>query len=339
MKASLKKNPFFNYGIFALLLFVIVLITNLTSSLQPVDWDLQRIGFGVSTRADAMFWAKQLNASWYLDWKTIPQSVKSFPEHWQMIRLSSQGYLPSREEIIGLLINYPGQVWIIGNEPDNIWQDNLPPESYASYYHDLYFLIKRYDPTAQVAVGAVSQPTPLRMEYLDSVIREYRKQFHHQLPCDWWTLHAYILREETNSWGAGIPPELGPANSTLYEIDQHDDLSIFAANIIQFRAWMAENEFQGIPLAVTEFGILLPEEFGFSTQRVTSFLEGTFYWLFNERNTKIGYSKDSYHLVQKFAWFSLGDKNFPIADLVDFSNNTLTPAGIAFRDISIELVR
>lgn len=337
MRASWNRIQSINYGIIAILFIGIVWISSLSTNTQQPDWDEQRIGFGVSTKADAVYWANQLNATWYLDWKTTPKPSKNSPEYWQMIRLSTEGFHPTRQEIINLLINYPGQVWIIGNEPDNIWQDNLKAESYAAYYHDLYYLIKTVDPSARVAVGAVSQPTPLRLEYLDSVLQEYHKLFHHTLPCDWWTLHAYILREENNSWGAGIPPGFLPPKSTKYEIEQHADIAIFAANIIQFRAWMADNGYANTPLAITEFGVLLPAEFGFTPEKVSAFLEQSFTWLYNQRDEKIGFPKDDFHLVQKFAWFSLGDKIFPVADLVNFSTYTLTPIGITFRDTAKQL--
>ncbi len=294
-----------------------------------------RIGFGLSTKADAQFWASQLKARWYLDWKTTAVSSDQFPEYWQMIRLSTQGYRPSRSNIIAIAIEYPGHTWIIGNEPDNIFQDNITAEEYASFYHELYYLIKRYDPTAKIAIGAVSQATPLRLEYLNEVLAFYMQKFQHQLPADWWTMHAYILREEVGSWGAGIPPGMNQKRGVLYNIEDHASLELFKENIRQFRLWMNMNGYQNKPLAITEFGILLPADFGSSPSLVVNYLEETFKWLLGATDKDIGYPGDKDRLVQKFAWFSLADTVFPVADLADISAQTLTLTGKSFLKIAI----
>ena len=57
------------------------------------------------------------------------------------------------------------------------WQDNTMPERYAEVYHELYQFLKAVDPGCQVAIGGVSQPTPLRLAYLERVIEAYHNRY------------------------------------------------------------------------------------------------------------------------------------------------------------------
>jgi hypothetical protein len=323
--------------LFAVILLYTAFLSYLTVQINKNKSLSNRVGFGLSTQADPLYWASELNASWYLDWKTTPIASSSTPEYWQMIRLSAQGSKPSTNEIIRLATAYPGHVWIIGNEPDNIWQDNIEAAQFAVFYHDLYYLIKYYDPSAQIAIGAISQATPLRLAYLDQVLAAYTGRFGQKMPVDWWTLHAYVLREEKSSWGADIPSGFKESQGELYEIQDHNNLAIFGQNILNFRRWMKENGYQNKPLAITEFGILLPADFGFQPEVVAEYLADTFEWLVSAKDQEFGYPLDGYNLVQKFAWFSLGDKIFPVADLVDFSDMQLTAIGQKFKESSFQI--
>src|SRR5690606_37943628 len=95
-----------------------------------------------------------------------------------------------------LLLNYPGRLWIVGNEVDREhWQDDMEPAIYAQAYHDVYHFIKQRDPSAQVAVAGLVQVTPNRLEYLDLVWQSYIDQFGPPMPVDVWTFHVYILPE------------------------------------------------------------------------------------------------------------------------------------------------
>ena len=59
---------------------------------------------------------------------------------------------------------------MIGSEPECIWQGDSTPEQYVEVYHELYTFIRGRDPTAQVSVGGVVQPTPLRLKWLHQVL-------------------------------------------------------------------------------------------------------------------------------------------------------------------------
>ncbi len=306
---------------------MILLITACSPSIDLSN----RIGFGLSSKADPEYWAGELGAQWFFDWGTKDVRQSSKLEYWQTIRVNQGGYSPSEEKITSIASNHKGYTWIIGNEPDNALQDNTTPEQYAQIYHDLYWMIKSKDRTAKIAIAAVSQPTPARLFYLDEVLKSYQNLYNEKLPVDWWNIHAYVLREELDSWGAGLPVGNLMEQGELYEIDQHDNIEIFQQNLIDFRTWMKANNYQDVPLVVTEYGILLPEEHGFSQEKVASYLNRTSEWMLSYQDQQIGYPADNYRLVQKFAWFSLSDPYFPIANLANLDLKTLTPVGAAFK--------
>jgi hypothetical protein len=291
-----------------------------------------RVGFNHTLPVDPATWAQRLGAGWYIDWYVQPRSPTQKPEHWQMIQLARGCVSPNEVDIRWLASRYRGSVWIIGNEPDNIWQDNLTPEAYARTYHDLYYLIKDADPMAAVAVGGVTQGTPLRLAYLDRVLNAYEGRYGESMPVDWWTVHGFVLREERGNWGAEIPPGFALTNhGELYEIDDTGSVVYFKVHVIDFRTWMAARGYRDTPLAVTEFGILLPDGYGFTPAFVASYLLETFTWLDRASDDKIGYPQDDYRLVQRWAWFSLYDKLYYTSNLAHVEADALTDIGLAFQ--------
>ncbi|MCP4591363.1 MAG: hypothetical protein GY842_11500, partial [bacterium] len=105
-----------------------------------------------------------LRLGWYLNWSTqVNPPRPDGVAYAQMVRLHGGVLRPKVEEITAIARANPASLWLVGNEPDVIWQDNLTPATYAQLYHDAYVAIKDADPTAQVAIGGVSQPTPLRL--------------------------------------------------------------------------------------------------------------------------------------------------------------------------------
>ena len=291
-----------------------------------------RAGFGLTGTRDVETWARRLGAGWYIDWTVRERFPTQHPEHWQMVRLGRGCVYPSRQAIVWLASHYPGGVWIIGNEPDNIYQDNLVPEEYAQVYNDLYYLIKDADPTALLAVGGVTQGTPLRLAYLDRVLTIYQALYDEQMPVDWWTVHGFVLREERGNWGAEIPAGLmGVQSGQLYEIADFGNLEIFKEQITAFRAWMANRGYRNTPLAITEFGLSLYSDFGYTPDVVAQYLWDTFTWLGEASDAEIGYPLDDGHLVQRWAWFSLYERYYPTSNLADMEADGLTEIGQAFR--------
>ncbi len=294
----------------------------------------RRAGFSISSPASPGLWAKRLGAGWYLDWQ-VGRNPENTLEYWKVVRVTAQGFDPDLARIRVIARDDPGKVWIIGNEPDVIWQDNLPPEIYARFYGQVYDTIKGADPTALIAVGGISQATPLRLRYLDRVLQAYQKLYGKPLPADWWTVHGYVLREQRNSWGVEIPPGFREDQGILYEIGDHGRLDYFEKQLRDFRDWMKRNGYQDVPLALTEFGILMPAEYGFPPEFVAGYLKDTFKLLATLRDGTTGYPDDDSHLVQRWAWFSLADPEFPTSNLANFEQDRLTLVGEAFKEFVI----
>jgi len=269
---------------------------------------------------------------WYLNWQVDPRPSRVGRVRFaQMVRVNEGGFYPPLDTIRRAAQANPGSLWLIGNEPDVKWQDNVTPERYAAVYGELHAAIKAADPTAQVAIGGVSQPTPLRMAYLDRVLAAYRTQFGAEMPVDVWNVHAFILREEQGSWGVDIPPGMDVAQGQLYEIADHNDMEVFRRQITDFRRWMAERRLRNKPLIVTEYGILMPASYGFPPEVVSDFLVNTFDFFLTARDPELGYRADDNRLVQAFNWYSIADTTYPTSNLFDPETRNVSPTGETFK--------
>ena len=289
-----------------------------------------RWGVGASGEQISHYDAEPLRLGWYLDWRTqLHPPQPGTAEYVQMVRLWDGILRPDAETIAATAQANTGSIWLIGNEPDVKWQDNLEPATYAQLYHEAYVAIKTADPTAQVAIGGVTQPTPLRMRYLDAVLASYKAQFGADMPIDIWNIHAFVLREEQGAWGVDIPPGLPDKYGQLYEIDDSDNMDIFRQQIIDFRRWMAERGYQNYPLIISEYGILMPEEYGFPPDRVVAFLRGSFDFFSTATDPALGYPNDGYRLVQAWCWYSLSASEhlYPTGNLFDPETGQITAVG------------
>ncbi len=270
----------------------------------------------------------------YLDWLLAAEPHRpGGVEYIQSVDLRESGLVSTWAAIEAALAAQPGALWLVGNEPDVIHQNNTTPGRYAALYHQVYTFIKERDPTARVAIGGVSQPTPLRMAYLDVVLESYADTHGQPMPIDVWNVHAFVLREERGSWGVDIPPGMTDELAIPYEIDDHDHLAIFAENLIAFRAWMAARGYQDRPLIVSEYGLVMPDDFGFPPEDVIAFMTGTFDFFRTARN-ETGYPADDNRLVQGWIWFMLyaAEDGLRTSNLYDRPSDTLTPLGEAFVD-------
>ena len=291
----------------------------------------ERVGVGSGVQQVTAELASLLGFGWYLDWTVRPTDLRSAEvSYMPMIRLRDGQITPSGDALLAAVDTLPGALWLIGNEPDVQWQDNVTPEAYARAYHDLYALLKSRDPTCQVAIGGVSQPTPLRLRYLDRVLQAYRERYGQEMPVDVWNVHNFVLREERGSWGVDIPPGMDDAAGRLYEIDDHDDLALFRQQLVEFRRWMKERGQQDRPLIVTEYGILMPNEYGFPPEAVRQFMLDTFDVMRTFADPELGYPADGGRLVQRWCWFSLQDERYPTGDLVQPGGGQRTLLGEAF---------
>ena len=247
-----------------------------------------------------------------------------------MIRVRGSTYHPNGQDLEKVVGSNPGSLWIVGNEPDVVWQDSVTPAEYARVYHEVYGLLKSIDPTCQVAIAGVSQATPLRLQYLDMILEAYRDLYGEMIPVDVWNVHGFILREERGSWGVEIPPGLSVDQGRLFEIDEHDDMEIFDEQIIAFRRRMKERGERNKPLIVSEYGILMPEDYGFPYEKVREFMYATFDYFMTATDHSLGYPADGNRLVQRWAWYSLSDTNYPTGNLFDPDTGLITPLGLAY---------
>lgn len=287
---------------------------------------------------------------------------------------------PLTEDGLGNLVRaHPGALWLVGNEPDrgpnpdsdctNRVQDDTYPEVYAEAYHAVYHFIKHRDPTAQVGIAGLVQVTPGRLQYLDKVWNAYLQKFGTPMPVDVWNMHLYILPEVT--WegqpngianvALGTDPALGMKESggrkerctdprdNIYCFAEHDNMTIFADQIRQMRAWMKAHGQQNKPLIISEYSILYPfedyddpnnpttcflqDEFGgcFTPARVSRFMTQTFDYLETAADPVLGYPLDNYRLVQQWLWFSMYYEGAGSAsNLLHRDMNSLTPVGQTF---------
>ncbi len=296
---------------------------------SPPPLDLARVGVSGNHDHIAPALADGLLFGAHLSWNTQPNlpDVEGV-QFLQMVRMSETGMRSTTWDIIEeTAVSHPNSVWIIGNEPDVIWQDNVTAPAYAHWYHEAYQFIKGHDPTAQIAIAGVAEPTPLRLAYLDAVLDAYQTEFGEPMPIDVWTIHAFILREEADSWGVGVPPGMTGELGRLYELEDHADVAIVEEFMVDMRQWMAARGYGERPLLVTEFGILMPADYGFSDEVVDRYMGETLA-LFNSLRGEYGLATDDGRLVQQWFWYILYDGDqYPRGNLLDPTTGQLTAVG------------
>jgi hypothetical protein len=296
-----------------------------------VEW--QRYGF-IATAANwrQKFDVAQLGAGWYVD-ATLPSCAASPGGMDRALLIRVRDWTPDRLPWLETMVDaHPGSLWLVGNEPDCIWQDNVLPEDYAGIYHAIYTAIKTRDPSALVSPGGIVQPTPLRLDWLDRVLQRYAALYGGLMPVDVWNIHNAILREHRDDWGADIPPGFVEDVGVWREVEDNDRLDIFTQQIWSFRAWMADRGYGGYPLIITEFGVLMPVEFGFTLDRVNAFMDATFEFLRTAWSNDPRYPgdpADGNRLVQRWAWFSLDDPPYDPLVGYGFNGNLFDPYTMA----------
>ncbi len=283
-----------------------------------------------------------LKAGWFVDYQaTAPANKPKSLEHFPVVRLwqtgpSSYDYAPKGSALTAAIAAHPGAYWLIGNEPDRRgFQDDLEPQLYAAAYRNLYQLIKAADPTARILAGTIVQPTALRLKYLDLVLTSYQQAYGSAMPVDGWSIHNFILNEVScdydpaNCWGAGIPPGLNDNFGEILKIEDNDNIELFKQRIVRFRQWMKDRGYAGKPLHLTEYGVLMPQDFGFTYSRVNQFMTATFNYLRTATDPVLGDPNDGFRLVQRWSWYSTLDQSFN-GWLFDPTTKAATPYGANF---------
>jgi hypothetical protein len=308
------------------LVFIALLISIMTGTAGnahansgPLYTVRQRFGVNVAhgygglapfpSRISDLAGADGLGFGWYSNW-----SARLNPERPNGIEyaqlLNTRPWPPDWTTVGQIASANPGSLWIIGNEPETLGQGAHTPEEYAIIYRQAYLYIKGVDPQAQIAIGGVVMPTPLRLEWLRRCLAHYRASYGHPMPVDVWNIHVQILQEKRGSWGCGIPEGLSESEGRLYTVRDNASVEIFRQLIHEFRAWLYDQEGQrDKPVIISEYGVLMPSGYlEHGQESVIHFMEGTFDFLMNARDPAQGYSADEGRLVQRWMWFSL---NFP----------------------------
>ncbi len=310
---------------------------------------LERFGLAFSPAYGplAAYPLRRLPFGWYADWafREEPQLAGRYT-YAQTVRVSPEHYPPDWESLRRAIVANPGSLWIIGNEPESIYQDRRTPEEYAEIYYSLYTYIKRYDRTAQVAVGGVVQPTPLRLAWLDRVLAHYRATYGRPMPVDVWNIHVQILQEKRGDYGADIPVGIATDQGRLYPWWENDSVAHLEQLVWEMRQWMAARGYRDKPLIISEFGVLMPNTHfdaldgpGAGQARVTAFMQASFDFLLTARDAEIGMPADGGRLVQRWLWFSLNHPSWEQipggmsgfnGGLADPFTQELTPYGQAY---------
>ena len=129
-------------------------------------------------------------------------------------------------------------------------------------------------------------------------------------------------------WGADIPPGIEATDGlviTTDELQKTADLAFFKEQVVRFRQWMADRGYRNRPLYVSEYGILMPESYGFPPSLVNNFMTQTFDFLLNSTDEKLGYTADNNRLVQRLAWYSTIDPSFNGSLYQSTTNDTFAP--------------
>jgi len=274
---------------------------------------------------------RALQVGWVMDWRargSVPYG--GAVDYAQTLRMGGGQLSLDAGAITTIASALPGSTWLISNEPDVRWQDNVTPDVYARLYREAYQAIKAGDPSAVVAAGGISEPTELRLKYLDRVLQEYQNAFGETLPSDAWHIHNYMLREERDSWGVDIPPGLSENTGVLYGIDDSANLAAFKSQIVRFRGWMADRGYRGQPLLISEFGIPMPADYGFPPDVVATFLRETWRYFLTATDPALGDPNDGGRLVQRWCWFSMEFADYPTGDILDSEANRWTTLGYAW---------
>ncbi|MFL7837309.1 MAG: CARDB domain-containing protein [Candidatus Promineifilaceae bacterium] len=339
--------------------------------------------YGVSVTANELSSVSKLGAGVYLSFLPYPPSEgpANDAEFAHIIHIRQEkgpnGYLsswysdpPLDNGFANYISNNPGGKYLLGNEVDRKTQGETYPEIYALAYHDTYHFIKDIDPTAQIAISGLVEVTPMRTQYLDIVWDTYMEVFGTAIPVDIWNMHLYPIPEvvkingqlKPTSGGVALGTDINlgrlesnqtPSDCTnpydnIYCFAEHDDMDVFAEQVIRMRQWMKAHGQQNKPLIISEYSVLWPyvndgdgcflmDEFGncFDPDRMSKFVTNSFDYLNNAKSTNLGYPVDNYRLVQQWVWYSAyqdpgatgGSSN-----LVEPDRVTLTKIGKTFRN-------
>ena len=298
-----------------------------------------------------------LHAGGILNWsaKNNP-ALPAGMDYLRIVNVDDKTYKTLPASLPGMVKKYPESVWLIGNEPDRyFYQDSITAESYGERYFQLASIIRSQDPSARIGFGTVIQPTPIRIRYLERALDRLAQLAggteKAMALIDIWSIHNFILNEDPNEWGAGVPVgfENDYSDAVRIPISDYNDthsISIFTQRVIAFRQWMAKIGQRDKPLWITEYGSIFPpidppdsDYYNVSDQDTAAFLVSTFDFLMTATDSNTGLVSDGNRLVQRWFWYSLNDHRYSYGgSFFDPDNgNAITPVGEAFINYTAKL--
>ncbi|HEX7555022.1 MAG TPA: hypothetical protein VF338_00250, partial [Leptolinea sp.] len=167
--------------------------------------------YGVQDASVGRYDLSTLGVGYYLDWLSVrnPKAAKTV-KYTHVLRTSDQEFSANMTRLPNLVATYPGDIWVIGNEPDQPYEDGVTAETYADRFYAYASYIKDHDPTAIMTFGTVTSVTKLRMRYLDyawsELVLKAGSQSAASALVDVFSPHMYVLNEGQNEWGVLIPP-------------------------------------------------------------------------------------------------------------------------------------
>jgi len=198
-------------------------------------------------------------------------------------------------------------IWLVGNEPNDPFQDALSPCAYARFFRWVERIAARSDWGARLVPAGIANADPT---YAQAFLDCYHALYEREPRVAAWNVHNYILDAGTSQY----------------------DVGLFQERIIAFRGWMCDAGQADLPLLLTEYGVLYgsgccgrplePPDEG------VAFLRATTGWL----------QETDY--VQAWAWFCLDSRS---ADGVSQFNGdllaadgSLSPFGDAYGQLVME---
>ena len=117
--------------------------------------------FGVtvfSNQTIGQYDVSPLAAGKYLDWHANASPLQpNGMRYYQMVHTGETEIYPRGEALRKIALANSGATWIIGNEADVLWQDNVTPEAYARDFHEIYTTVTSVDPTAKFVSNGIGQ--------------------------------------------------------------------------------------------------------------------------------------------------------------------------------------
>ncbi|MBM3187297.1 MAG: hypothetical protein FJZ90_01070 [Chloroflexi bacterium] len=304
--------------------------------------DVEKPGGVVERQWLGAYHIAPLKMGWYSDWSFSADPAMPADAQLDYVQLIEVAvWEPNWAAIQQAVVNRPGSVWIIGNEPECPNQGNMTPETYAQRYQQTYERIKGWDSTARVAIGSVVEPTPLRKMWLEQVLAAYKAADGGQpMPIDVWTVHIQILHEGSvnqagdafvsRNDGAGVPVGIDDGTALLkrraYTLPDNANPDILKTMVLDFREWMKGWGYQDRELIISEMGVLFPSTYlvpedqgqGLTEEekqllgdlRLERFIVESAEWLFSATSATYGYPADEHRLVQRWLWYSLNGHYF-----------------------------